>query len=733
MIKTLSINLGGRVFQINENAYQELSNYLDHLNEFYNNTEGKDEIISDIESRFAEIFTEKVNDKGRSVVALHDTMEVIEMMGKPEDFDIENKGENKKTQNKKENDNFNFQTGKRFYRDTENGVVAGVCSGIAAYFGVVDPVWIRLLFLLLFFAGGSSFLIYFILWIAIQEAKTNTQKLEMKGERINLENLEKSVREELSKAGNNISNFVSKKEEYGGLSKLVNFIGSIFLAIFNGIFWIGKHFLYFIASILIIVLFLALITVIICGFALIPELTKYVFDNSAMGVLGIIGAILFVLGPLLLLILGLVKVWSSKIKIGRPAIFSILGATLIGLILVCISCISLQKSFNSTKTDLIESSISIPNNNQLILNANEMDEREININIFGSNLFNPIDGKGLEFRNIKLEIVPTYDTVFDLKTKLFSRGSNNINAAKNMSAIKSNVAIDGNILTFDPFFFSGSTSKWRGQKVRQKLSMPEGATIVIGKNMRDFISEETWQRMDFQSIEEGSIWEMKNGKLISLSPLNSDYSNENDSNLKTIKVSDFDELYIDGNIEVEIKPGKDYKVMASSDFDKSFKIYQNTNDLHIESKNTININAQMIKVIIVTPSIEKIKLSGSSSASISGFSVGDLEVNVSGNSTFISNVELNDFDLTLSGASSAKLKGSCENLTLECSGASNVKGDNFEIEDTKIDISGASEIKIYVRDIISGSVSGASSVVYLGNPEQKLEINGASVVRAINQ
>ena len=96
MIKTLSINLGGRVFQINEDAYQELSNYLDHLNAFYNNTEGKDEIISDIESRFAEIFTEKVIDKGRSVVALHDTMEVIEMMGKPEDFDVENEESHKK-------------------------------------------------------------------------------------------------------------------------------------------------------------------------------------------------------------------------------------------------------------------------------------------------------------------------------------------------------------------------------------------------------------------------------------------------------------------------------------------------------------------------------------------------------------------------------------------------------------------------------------------------------------
>lgn len=735
MIKTLSINLGGRVFQINEDAYQELSNYLDHLNAFYNNTEGKDEIISDIESRFAEIFTEKVIDKGRSVVALHDTMEVIEMMGKPEDFDVENEGEPQKKEAKQDSNFFNVQTGKRFYRDSENGVVSGVCSGIASYFGVSDPVWIRLLFILLFFAGGSSFLIYFILWIAIPEAKTNTQKLEMRGEQINLENLEKSVRTELNKAGNNISNFVSGDKNNSGLSKIVNFVGTIFLGIFNAIFWIGKNFLYFLAGILLITLFITFISLLFSGFAVIPELTKHFFDNSAIGVIGIIGAIMFVLGPLLLLILGLVKICSSKVQIGRPAVFSILGTTLIGLILVSICALSVRKSFIASQSEIKNTELFIGANKQLTLNANEMEEKEIKVNIFGSNLFQNIDGKGLEIRNVKLEILPTYDTVFSLKTKSFSQGNNNIMAEKNAKAINYALDIKNDMINFNPYFYSGTTTKWRNQQVRYKLSMPEGATIVLGKNIKDILSDDTWEKMDYQTIEAGSTWKMVNGKLISLDTFKNHQSEFlNYSNMKSLDFEDFDELEFAGNFDVEIKAGNKYQVLVPNDFEANGEISQNGSRLFLEtnSKDFLKKNTNLVKVVIVSPSINVIKLVGATIANMSGFGTGDLEVVAIGAATFNANFNIDDLDLNLTGGSSSRLIGSCNNLNLTCIGASSFKGIDFEIEDAEIEIVGASNAKLNVVNSLNGNVTGASSVFYKGNPDKDLEINGASDVSSIN-
>lgn len=739
MIKTLSINLNGQVFQINEDAYNNLSNYIDHLEDFYKNTEGKQEIISDIEARFAEIFSEKVILKGRTVIAHHDTMEVIEMMGKPEDFDVENDTDTKNNQGKKEATNsstFDTKTGKRFYRDTENGVVAGVCSGIAAYFGISDPVWIRLLFILLFFAGGSSFLLYFILWIAIQEAKTNTQKLEMKGEKINLENLEKSVREELNKAGNNIQNFVSKNDNKGGLNTFVNFLGSIFLGLFNAIFWVGKHFIYFIALVLLFALFIALMAIIISGFALTPELTKYFFENSFLGVLGVIGAVLFVLGPILLIILGIIKVCSSKVKIGRPAIFSILGSILIGLILICITGLSLKSAFSFNKKETKNQNVNILAKNTLGLQVNEMEENDEKITIFGSDIFHYTQGKGLELGNVKLDITPTYDSIYNLSTKVFSQGNSLISATKNANEIKYNVVYSGDKLIFDPYFYTGKIAKWRNQYVRLKLEIPEGKTIVMGKNLDYILSEDTKERMDYQSFQEGSVWQMVDGKLIQLNEKqNSSSIGGNDNNLKSLSYSDFEDLSFSGNFDVEIRAGSRYNVLIDPQYESKVDIQKNGDVLSFDSKikglNIGNQRTQRIKIIVISPNIEKIELKGATKAYISGFAKGDLTVIAVGGSEFNGDIEVDNLSLTLTGGCNSKLIGSCDNLELNCIGASSFKGFDFETETAEIKIVGASNAKLNISSNLTGNVTGASSVVYKGNPDKNLEINGASDVSSV--
>src|SRR5215217_1543812 len=84
MNKTVTINLSGIVFHIDENAYEQLRKYLDALRRTFANTSGKDEIISDIETRFAEMFSEKVT-PGKNVITLPDVQEVINVMGKPEE------------------------------------------------------------------------------------------------------------------------------------------------------------------------------------------------------------------------------------------------------------------------------------------------------------------------------------------------------------------------------------------------------------------------------------------------------------------------------------------------------------------------------------------------------------------------------------------------------------------------------------------------------------------------
>ncbi len=176
MKKTLTINLNGIVWTINEDAYQELKNYLDELEKSFASDEEKD-ILSDIEARISELFSERL-DKKRVVVELADVEYVISVLGKVSDFSEERQSEK---ENKKRL--------KRFYRDPENKIIAGIASGLAAYLGW-DVTLLRVLFVLLLIFGFTYFLpIYLLIWLIAPEAISSSQKLEMKGVDVTIDSI----------------------------------------------------------------------------------------------------------------------------------------------------------------------------------------------------------------------------------------------------------------------------------------------------------------------------------------------------------------------------------------------------------------------------------------------------------------------------------------------------------------------------------------------------------------
>lgn len=213
MNKTVTINIAGLFFHIDEDAFNKLSSYLDAIKNSLN-TEGKEEIISDIENRIAEIFSEKIDSK-TGVISMTDVDNIIQIMGQPEDYrlDDENEANSQSNQNKKE-DNYT-QRQRKLFRDPEKRVLGGVLSGLANYFNV-DVVWIRILFVLLIFVYGMSIIIYPILWIIIPKAKTVSDVLEMKGEPVNISNIEKQVRENINQLGSSIKNIDTQKIKQAG-------------------------------------------------------------------------------------------------------------------------------------------------------------------------------------------------------------------------------------------------------------------------------------------------------------------------------------------------------------------------------------------------------------------------------------------------------------------------------------------------------------------------------------
>ncbi len=213
MKKNISINIGGIIFHIEEDGYQRLKAYLESINRYFSSFEDSKEIIDDIESRIAEIFLSKLSDV-KQVIALVDVEELIAVMGTTKDFEasIETAPEpvaekKEKAAPKKKAESASDATteeqeeaeasdeqqtedrepagSRRLYRDGRRKVLGGVASGIANYFGI-DPIWIRLIFLALFFnvfvgeISGMILLTYIILWIVVPHRDDLEEDVKMK-------------------------------------------------------------------------------------------------------------------------------------------------------------------------------------------------------------------------------------------------------------------------------------------------------------------------------------------------------------------------------------------------------------------------------------------------------------------------------------------------------------------------------------------------------------------------
>ena len=191
---TVSINLGGYSFNIDEDAYAELKRYLKNLELHFAGEESSSEILSDIETRMAELFRTKITGY-KQVINIEDVRQAISVLGTPEDIS-DNDGPSAR-------EKFSSPGYHRMYRDPDHRIIGGVCSGMGAYWDI-DPVIVRVIFVALALAGGLGVLVYLILYIVLPEAKTTAQKIEMKGDPVNIHNIKESVKKEFDTVRKNM-------------------------------------------------------------------------------------------------------------------------------------------------------------------------------------------------------------------------------------------------------------------------------------------------------------------------------------------------------------------------------------------------------------------------------------------------------------------------------------------------------------------------------------------------
>jgi len=217
MKKNFSVNIGGRIFNIDDDAYECLNSYLSRLRNFFAAEQGYQEIIADIEMRIAELLDQK-KDNGLQIITLSHIEEVIASMGEPDQFSD--------SETEKPKAAPGVKTRGKLFRDPDNRQIGGVAAGIAAWFGI-DPVWVRVIFaaFTLFYAVGI--IVYAVLWLILPVAQTTSEKLEMQRRSININTL----RNELSSAGSGIQK--TGNSILQTIGTLIRFVTEVVARLFN--------------------------------------------------------------------------------------------------------------------------------------------------------------------------------------------------------------------------------------------------------------------------------------------------------------------------------------------------------------------------------------------------------------------------------------------------------------------------------------------------------------------
>jgi phage shock protein PspC (stress-responsive transcriptional regulator) len=493
-----------------------LNDYLNSIKKHFSAVDGRDEIISDIEARIAEMLQEKTNGH-KQVITIEDIEKVIEVIGLPSEFDSEEVFD--------ENPGSTSKKSKRLYRDPDNTMIAGVCGGLGSYFQS-DPVWFRLVFVLaIVFGAGTGLIVYLILWIVVPEAKTTAEKLEMRGEKVNISNIENSIKEEIDKLKDKFNDFsdeakntfkkksVTHKSDLNNIANLLTQILAIFVRVV----------LVFAGILLTIIGFSLLLTFLVSMFGYawyfipfesnisyfpIDSFTELIIGNSGSNTFLKMGLLLFVGIPFFMVLYSGVRLVFGFAKVkytGSVALY----LWLVGLLLTSFYTYKVGKDFREEAIYSEMEKIDLPQNSPIYLSMNpENTEYGYGDNIESTDFILTSEDDNFFLGKPHLYVDKAKEGHDEIKFELdyFAHGKTEKKAMERAKNIEYPCGIKDSLITFDYYFNLKKGEHWRDQRVKIHLRIPVGTYVHFDDDMyvilegshhsSYYLSGETWLMTD---------------------------------------------------------------------------------------------------------------------------------------------------------------------------------------------------------------------------------------------
>ena len=526
MNKTVNINLAGIIFHVDEDAYQRLSNYLSAIKQKFAGEEGGDEIISDVEARMAELFQSRMSDS-KQVITKIDVDEVISVLGEPEDYeeiDDEPKKEESYSSASKESGQSETKRRKRIFRNPDDAIVGGVAGGLGAYLNI-DPVYIRLIFVLSFFGWGSGFLLYLVLWIIVPEARTTAEKLEMRGEDVNLNNIERSIKDEidhiktrLNDLGSNASESAKTGVQQGkrGIDKFIELFVMILKAGLKIIGAIIGFSLIFAA-----IVFIAALVGAMFGASTLfvswpdpgleginfMQIQDLLFINGNHFWLTAMGIIMVVFSPLIGLIALGARLLFSAPRMNKTVNLVLASLFGIGVVLSFVGAVRLAGDFE--EKGRYTNDIDVPRSDAPILITGSGDDISDVLEYDQSVYFDGEESR-LYSRQVHFDIEKAFGTEARLQVRYFARGSNRWEARKRAEQINYTVTVDSGKIVLPNHIDFPFNEKWRNQEVYMTLFIPMGQSVFLDESALSVIDdiENTTDIWDWDMLNH--TWQMNN-------------------------------------------------------------------------------------------------------------------------------------------------------------------------------------------------------------------------------
>jgi phage shock protein PspC (stress-responsive transcriptional regulator) len=497
MNKTIIININGFIFHIEEDAYEILKNYMTDVKRHFLNSADSLEITTDIENRIAEMFTDILAAENKQVIIEQDVKGVVEQMGSVADFESpedESKGPTP--------DNYTYNTGTRkLFRDSEDHLLAGVCSGLANYFDV-QAIWIRLAFIIAIAFFGAGVILYLILWIVVPRAISRTDRMVMRGQKLNLQGFKENLEEEQSQYSGNKAD--SRAYAKPAIYRVRDFWGDLFGHIGAFLSGAGKILIKIIGAAVILacigsIIFL-IVVIILIGFGefrAFDGLPYQVLEHTYTTPIFISGFLTGVIPALSIIFLTLKGIFNTG-AINKQWAYGLFVVWLCAASIFIYCCIKIASNFSSDATFSETITLNSTPSNVYVLKLNDNKyfsaEDSIRLNIKSLKPNTRVIESPYEYNNYhhyrynKVYITIERSDISQpvLVKSYHSQGRDYDEALSNARNIKYRFLQQDSVLTFDYKLYDDE-ELWHDETLHLTLKLPLNAKVTIDTKLKNFI------------------------------------------------------------------------------------------------------------------------------------------------------------------------------------------------------------------------------------------------------